>query len=482
LERPYTIRRTVGNAVSILTSDVVNRATTFVLYALIARYLGPFEFGQMSLALTLFYTFQVLAVAGLKTLITREVARNKTGADQYLVNGTLVVAMFSLFSITILWLFVRLMDYNTETASIILLLSLGLVPYALSAICEAIFQAWERMHYIAYANMPVNIAKLSLAFVILSNGHGLYHLVILLLACHIAIVSIEWLMVLRYITIPRLRIGPRFSLDIIRATGAFLGMDSIAAITASFNFVLLSKMASETAVGLFSAASQLLVPANLFYQSVALSIFPVMCRHLDISFKSLKQISMNSIELLLAIALPASVSLFFLADAVLLLLYGKQDFLLASGVLRVMLWNLPLSALTSILGWGLVASLHEKTMLRIYAIDIIVSLGLCIILISRFGLMGAAIAALFAKIVDTYLHYIWSTRLLFTLALGRIIWKPLVASTFMAAHLAMMGSKDIFLTIISAGVVYASILLALVVWSSGGFHQCKARYLHLWSE
>ena len=59
-------RRAVGNALSVLTSAAVTRATTFVLYALVARSLGTFEFGQMSLALTFFFLFQVLAVAGLR--------------------------------------------------------------------------------------------------------------------------------------------------------------------------------------------------------------------------------------------------------------------------------------------------------------------------------------------------------------------------------------------------------------------------------
>src|SRR2546430_10942621 len=70
------LRKTTGNALSILTSDVMNRMTSFVLYALVARHLGAQEFGQLTLAFTLFYTFQVFAVGGLKTLIVRQVAKS----------------------------------------------------------------------------------------------------------------------------------------------------------------------------------------------------------------------------------------------------------------------------------------------------------------------------------------------------------------------------------------------------------------------
>ena len=94
-----SVRKIAGNLVSLLTSQVATRATTFVLYALVARYLGAFEFGQLSLAITLFFIAQVLAEAGLRTLITREVTKDRTKTDLYLVNGSAVVVVFSLLSL-----------------------------------------------------------------------------------------------------------------------------------------------------------------------------------------------------------------------------------------------------------------------------------------------------------------------------------------------------------------------------------------------
>lgn len=216
LMAPRSVRRIAGNAISILTSDVLNRATTFVLYALVARHLSAFAFGQISLALTLFYTFQMVAVAGTKTLITREVARDRKQTGHYLVNGGMIVAVFSFLAMLLLLVFVRLMHYAASTAAIILLLSLGLLPYALSALYEAVFQAWERMHYIAHANVPVNLAKVCLAWLLFSQGYGLYHLVILLLASYVAVAGIERWLLCRCMTVPRACLDLRFALTVIR--------------------------------------------------------------------------------------------------------------------------------------------------------------------------------------------------------------------------------------------------------------------------
>src|ERR1700740_3495292 len=116
-----SLRKVGANALSILTSDVTNRATSFVLYALVARRLGAFQFGQLSLALSLFYVFQVTAVAGLKILIVRQVAKDRSQTSIYFNNGCVIVAISSLASLAALFAFVRLMHYAAATSWVILL-------------------------------------------------------------------------------------------------------------------------------------------------------------------------------------------------------------------------------------------------------------------------------------------------------------------------------------------------------------------------
>src|SRR4051794_19262068 len=87
--------RLASNAGSVLASDAANRAATFVLYALVGRTLGAFEFGQMSLALTFFYIFQIIAGAGVKTYVTREIAKDASATGRMLASGCLLVVAFS---------------------------------------------------------------------------------------------------------------------------------------------------------------------------------------------------------------------------------------------------------------------------------------------------------------------------------------------------------------------------------------------------
>jgi O-antigen/teichoic acid export membrane protein len=477
-----SVRRITGNAASLLSSEVVNRATTFVLYAMVGRYLGAYEFGQLSLGLTFFFVSQVLAGAGLKTLITREVARDKIKTGQYLINGSLVVVVCSLLSSTILVLFVRLMNYSPETTSIILLLSLGVLPFSLSIICKAVFQAWERMHYIVWANVPVNVAKVGLAFLVLQQGYGLLPLILLLLASHVTILILEWCLMLRHIVMPRVKVDRHFCMAMIRSTSPFLGITLIVSINVNLDLVLLSRFTDEAQVGLYGAALQLITPLIVIYETVMLSAFPEICRRFTIGVEGLKGISEHLLELLLVIALPIVIALLFLAEPVLLFLYGDADFGLASRPLQILAWTLILTAFTHVLGRALVASLMEKVTLRIVVITTMIKLLLGLILIGQFGLIGAAVTVLLAAVADAFLHYASVSRLLFPIPVGRLAWKPLVAGTCMAAYVALMRGRGFFLIAVSGCAVYVGGLLVLMIWSNGGPRQFAAKYQHLWSN
>lgn len=477
-----SLRKIGGNAVSLLSSDVMNRATTFVLYTLVARHLGGREFGQLSLALTLFYMFQVFAIGGVKVHITRQVTKDPTQTGVYFLHGCAIVAAYSIASMCAVYGFVRLMHYPTSTGAVILILSLGLFPYAFSAVCEGIFQAWEHMRYIPLVNGPVNVAKIGCALMALRRGHGLYAFVLILLFSLVAIAGIEGWILLRRFPTRGSRFDVHFARALIRSGSTFLGTDSIVAVFSSLNIILLSKAANETQVGLYNAATQLMAPLSLVYQNIALSIFPWMCQTAGRGIQSLKQVAEGAIEVLLVVAMPAVIVLYFMGDWVLSVLYKAPVFLQASAALRIIEWGLILHVFTTVLGTALEASHREKVNLTIVAVDGLVNLLVGVPLISRFGLHGAAVTMLVTKATDFIQHYVRVSRLFSGISLRKIVWKPITAAAFMAVYLAESTGRGGILTCLSAILVYGAVLLAITIWESGGPREFKLKYLLLVSK
>jgi O-antigen/teichoic acid export membrane protein len=461
---PASLRRILRNTASVLSSDVATRASTFVLYALVARELGAFEFGRISLALSLFYVFQVFAAAGVKTLVTREVARDPARAAHALANGSVVVAVGSALAIGALAAFVALMGYRGGTAGVILLLSLALLPASLAAVCEGVFQGREQMHYIAIANVPVHALKVALAAVLLARGHGVYAIVAVLLGSYVAVACVEWTLMVLRVAKPRARLDARAAVAMVRATAPFLGVDGIVAIMTSLNIVLLSKLADETSVGLYSAAVQLTVPLQLVYQNVVLAVFPLMCRSFAASVDGLRRVTEHLVELVVAVGVPILVLLFFLADRVLTLVYRRDDFAAASDALRVVVWTLLLVAVTSVLGQVLYASLQERLNLRIVAVDAVAAVMLGGVLVARYGVVGAAVAMLLTRLLDCALHYVAVEKRLFRVRLVRSTWRAGLAGAVMAVYLVEAGDHAVWVSAAVGLGIYVVVLLPLMAW------------------
>jgi O-antigen/teichoic acid export membrane protein len=471
----------VGNATSLLASDIANRATTFLLYALVARYLGAFHFGQLAVALTLLSTCQFIAVGGLKMYGTREVTRDRDRTNQFLMNGSLVVLGLSVLCISFLAAFVRTVNYSHDTAGIIVLLSLALIPYSLSAITEAIFQAWERMQYIAYANLAAQAVKVGGAVLVIQRGHGLYGLALVILAAHLLALLINWLFLLFMAKDLRFSLDSGFARHLLKSGSPFLGMDVAVGIMGSANIVLLSKVAGESEAGLYNATTQLMVPIALLLQNGVLSALPALCRKFEPSFRNLKRMVENLIEVLLAIALPAALGLALVARPALLLLYDRPEFAQAATALRIIVWTLVLGAMTPVLTLVLVASHQEKTTLRILLVDLVACVVLGAVLIPWLGASGAALALLLTKLIDFVQQY-KRVRALFRITVGRLAWRPAVASACMAVPLLALRGQSAIVAVAAAVVLYFTVLFALAVWSAGGTHQLRAQYVYGWSD
>jgi O-antigen/teichoic acid export membrane protein len=206
-----------------------------------------------------------------------------------------------------------------------------------------------------------------------------------------------------------------------------------------------------------------------------------MCRRFKGHSESLKRITETLLALLLAIALPAAVGLFLLSDAALQVVYGPE-FLPASPALRIMTWTVISNAMTSALGQVLLASHKEGTSLRITMINAALNLVFGAVLVTQFGIIGAATTGLIVTTVNLIQHYVPVSKLLSGIAVRRFAWPSLVATGFMGVYVNAVAGYNLFVIIGSAAIFYALILAALTVFSLGGFGRFREQYRFLVSS
>lgn len=478
----HLLARLFRNSAFLLATDVITRATTFILYALIARYLGAFQFGQLSLALTILFTFQILAPAGLRLLITREVANHREKTNLYLVNGSLIATIFTMAAYLILWVVILILDYSSDTTMVISIIALGLLPFSLSTICEAIFQGWEKMEFIAYANLPRNLSIIILGYILLSHGYELIAISWLISITYFLVLFIEWIIVVFFIVKPCIVIDIGFVRETTKMSLSFLGFQGAFAISSTVLIFMLSKYAGEAEVGFYNASSQILTPLMLVLQSVVLSVFPAMCRKFESSIQGLKLLSDNLVELFLGLTFPVVVFIFYLSGEILLLLYGNQEFLFATTVLQIIVLTLIPQAVTTIFGRLMLAAHQEKKLFKIVMICSFFSIVIGVFLVSQFGLVGAAITTVVFSLVNFFLHYRLTSQIIISpLPLHRL-WKPIIASLVYVFFILLVKGWQAYIVGFLGGFLYLVVWVSLNLLAAGGFYKLTCKYKILWSE
>jgi len=464
------VRRFVTNIGSILTSEAFNRAVTFVIYLLIARYFDDAIFGRLSLALTLLYITQVLASFGLNTYIAREASKEPGAVGRYFVHGTLVALAASAMAYLGLVTFTLAVGYAAETRAAILLLGISTAPFAVAAVCHGIFQALERMHLIPIVNVPANVLKLGVALVLLERGAALEGVILAMVGAQLLASVGVFLTALRIVRLQRssLAIRVHHLKGLVRGASAFVGIDAVIALWTGLPLMLLSLFAAEADVGRYSAAYQLIVPVSLLMNATMIAALPLMSRTLTEGAQRLRAITKGVLTAMLVLALPAAVGLFIVAKDALRLIYG-EGFEPASVVLTIVSPLIVFQALAAGLGNALFAGMRERATLRIVSVNCVAALLLGLVLIPRFGSIGAAVVALTVGVLNLIQHFLPVNRLL-----GRVLalvadagWRPLIASAAMAAFLVVLDIDQVLLALPTGATVYLAVL-ALVFLLSGG--------------
>ena len=373
------------------------------------------------------------------------------------------------------------MEYKEDTIRVVMLFSLSLIPYALSLVMEAVFQAWEQMEYIAIVQFIGGGVRIGGVLIVLSMGHHLDSVIVVFIASHILVFLIELFIIVTRLTHITFKIDFAITRDIVSRGRDIIGINSVLAFRSSFGVIIVTKFVGETGTGLYSAATQFSVPIFLVLQSVAKSVFPIMSRAYDKGIDQLQRVSTRLFEILLIITIPASVGLAVMSTELLLFIYDAQEFGNAASILQITSWSLIGSAFTHALGRVLFASNNERLSLRITIIVSIVWFASQIVLTKWYGTDGAAISVLIAVGFNVFCHYVAVSRYIFHIRLIEVIWKPIVSSAMMVGVITLIRDLHVLIVIAVAGIVYFITWSLLTAVTLRSFELFKRTYIRVWN-
>ncbi|BAY61774.1 polysaccharide biosynthesis protein [Calothrix brevissima NIES-22] len=461
----------IKNTFSLLTNRVVQSITTFLLTAAITRTLGAYALGQYLLAFTYYYIFVNIISLGLKTLFTRELSRNPQEIPVYLVSGTFLQLLLSIIGYVVMVVVVFILPYNSDTSIVCYILGLTIIPFALSNITEAIFQAQERMNLIAISTVPVYIIRLLVMLWFMQLNYGVNYLAGIFLVSETLIFVIQWILITQTVT-PKWKLQKDFIWQLLKTARTFLAIDAVGIVASRLDILIISLLGSEVMVGLYGAIGQLQQPFMMIVNSLCLAVFPQLTKAVDKTKENQRQVTESIIEILMAMSLPFVVGIFFIGGDLLQFIYQDSQFSQATLALNVSSLALILFPIVRIFNYIILANGLEKFNLIETSVTTFVSGISGVILITQYKLLGAALMEVVAMITAfSILAYAVFSRILM-INLWKIMLRPLLITLgIVLVFIALQTvNLSLLLNVAIAVTAYSLFAACFMIQALGGIN------------
>ncbi len=462
-------RKIIGNSISILINRLTQSITTFILVAFIARLIGAYGLGQYTLAFSYYILFMTLTSQGFKTLFTRELSCNPQQTPIYLVSGTLLQLIFSIIGYVAMVLVVFTLPYSADTSIVCYVLGLMIIPFSVSNITEAIFQAQEKMYLIAISTTPVYILRTIIMIWAMKLKYDINFVCAILVISETLILFIQWGLILKFVK-PQWRVDWNFIWQTFKSSRTFLAIEGIAVLKGRMLVIILSLLSGEVIVGLYGSVVQLMQPFEIIAHSLVVAVFPSMSKAVILGKEKQRFLAESVIEILQGVALPLIIGLFFIGGDILTLVYGNPKFVEAAIPLNVVALGLVVASFTRPLGYLLVANGFERVnLIEVTSTSVLTGI-VGIPLISKYQLMGAALTVLIVQIATSgqYIYAVYNR--LFSLQIWRILVRPIVISLFVLIIFLILQivNPNIFIKMLSAILTYTFLVSIMVTYAIGG--------------
>jgi O-antigen/teichoic acid export membrane protein len=466
------IHRIALNTLTLLVAQAIGYVLTFLYMMLMARYLGPTDFGILSFAIAFTSIFSIFGDFGLQTYMTREMARDPSLTTKFIFNIGIIKIIVGFLAFGLMVFTINIMGYSGDTLYVVYLLGASVIFGSFSLMYLAVYQSHERMIFqgigqvlnscllfvgiIIAINANLNITGIAFIYAGVNLIVLVYHLIIT--NCAFSVRSCCW-------PFKAVSIETAFIKTAINQSIPFglIGLSML--LYAWVDTVILSMMKGEEAVGLYSAAYRLIITLSFTPAALLAALYPVMSRYYKAKSGGLFLAFEKAYKYLAIIAFPIMVGTFILAERFILIFYG-DEFIQAAIALKILIFAVLFIFLNMVFTTLMYAVNRQKAVMLIILTAALINCIFNIALIPMYSYMASSIIRVGTESIMFILLLITAYRTGFGDQIkGGImpIMKMLLASLIMGAFILSCMNLNIVLLVLSSAVVYSLIILVLHV-------------------
>jgi O-antigen/teichoic acid export membrane protein len=460
----HDMRTSIAKNTAFMTlASIGQKLVAFVYFTLIARQIGADGTGKYFIALAFTTVFVVFVDMGFSNVLVREAAKAKEKMQQYFSTVLSIKVLFGVLTYLAVILAINLLGYSLEIRHLVYLSAVTMLFDSLHLTIYGILRAIGELKWEAIGILGSQTLTLIMGTFFLYTGRPLIFLILaftipsFLNVCYAAIVLRR-----KY----RITLKPEFDRQVFKYLGRIAIPFALAAIFARVygyvDSILLSKLVGNEAVGWYSIAHKITYAFQFIPLALIAVLYPRFSEYFERDKKKLAYIFERGLKYLLLIAFPIAVGIGVLAQDIVFYLYTPEY---ANSVLplQVLMSSLVFSFVSFPIGAFLNACNKQVTQTVIVAIVMIVNVALNLVLIPRYGLVGAAVAALVGSIMLSKLGY-WVVPKITRIShafITKTILQLILSSSLMGLAVWFVNSQVHFIFAVLTGVAIYPLMLFL---------------------
>ncbi len=496
------VRTIAKNSLVPMALNLANRGIYYAFAMLYMRVLAPEGAGKYAWVIAVYGIFEILSRYGLGTLLTREVATDKSRASTFLTNVLALRTLLWAASLLAMGLVVGGYWFSQriglEEMQAVAVFALVMLVANWSDAFSNLFYAFEKMEYPAGLGIAIALLQAALGALALLLGWGILGLAWVALAVNL--VQLVWLFWLVSSTLFK----PQWKWDwplqkwMLSTSGPLMVNHLLATIFWRIDIWLLRPLVGAASVGLYSAALKYLDGLNIIPSTFTLAIFPLMSRFAKQEGAALLRSYTLSLRLLLLVSLPVAMTVTLLAHPLIALLGGARFTAAAYEIsalppfacrlamnlsdsfdcqalsfrggaalaLQVMIWSIPIGFVNSVTQYVLIAADQQRYLTRAFIAGVLFNLAGNLLLIPVFSYIGAAVVTILSEFCLLFLFSLRVRQHVGVVTWPDLVWRPALSAAVMGSFVYVMSAfgASPWLSILPAWAVYAGTFALL-----GGF-------------
>jgi len=462
-----TVKRVTKNTAWLTIAEIAGKGVGFFIALIIARYLGPENYGYYAFAISFVTLFQVIVDFGLRPLLVREIARDTKQAGKYIGNFlTLKILLSGAFIGAVavgLWLY----GADVNLFYLTLIAGIHIIFISVTDLLRGVFQAFERMKFETIVRVVTKFSVLALTVVAVVLGLWTVSIMWALLIGTAAGTIVALWICQKYFVKLRLQFDKAFLKVALKQSVLFAITNIFIAIYFKIDTVMLESMKGALEVGYYNTAYELVFAFMFIPSVVSGAIYPVISRFYKEDKNKIGALVGRLIKYYTLAAVALIVFLTLLGAPLIRLFFGAE-YEPSIPLFKILTFVLLFVFTNFLVGTLLNASNKQHVTTIAAGVCAAINIGINLVLIPTYGAAGAAIATIITEFTLGLISFMYLNQKLYPVFTGANIKKALrlvvvIAVTGLIAY--YLGQWNIWVATPVSLLAFAGLVFALRLYT-----------------